>query len=157
MKWTRLTRLIQSGPTHCLRRLPPQWPSLVLTIVFCDAMLRIVTSLDSPERSFLAERGSPSPTRTISVAISQPPMQSSVIQGTQPTRLTSDISASEAMSFGYNSTFGESGMKGSLSATSSPLSSGGPQGAKIVPRMDLGLPPERVSSSGLKEIPKTRP
>lgn len=157
MKWNTSTPSNRNGWMRFLNRLPPQWPLLVLTIVLCDATLRIATSPDFHAVSYSPAHGSPSPTRMMSPGIKLEQTPHSVTAVIPPTPLPSGISPSAVMRSGSIYTSEESGTKELFSATSSPLSGKHQRNAKTAPQMVVGLPPERLSLSGAKETLKMQP
>ena len=157
MKWNTSTPSNRNGVTRFLRRLPPQWPLLVLTIVLCDAMLHLATSPASLVANCSPAPGSPLPTRMMSLGIKLEQTPRSVTAGIPPTPLPSGISPSAVMRSGSIYTSEESGTKELFSATSSPLSGKHQRNAKTAPQMVVGLPPERLSLSGAKETLKMQP
>jgi len=157
MRWNRLTPSNLNGWTRFLKRLPPQWPSLVLTIVLFDAMVRIASLPGSRGVSFSQGHGNQSRTQMMLQENLEGRIPPVTTASTPPMRLPSGISPSAAMLSGSIYTSEESGTKEPSSATSSPHSGKHQRDAKTAPQMAVGLPPGRLSLSGAKETLKMQP
>ena len=157
MRWNRLTPSNLNGWTRFLKRLPPQWPSLVLTIVLFDAMVRIASLPGSRGVSFFQGRGNQSRTQTMLQENLEGRIPPGTTASVPPMRLPSGISPSAVMLSGSIYTSEESGIRASSGATSSPPSDKHHPDAKTVRQMAIGLPPERQSLSGPRETQRMQP